>query len=270
VEKRFRFVKGDPDAALRRVVADEAVLISQNLALRHHLKDATEITIDTPKGRHTFPVAGIVMDYASEHGAVVMDHTLYLEYFQDPLVDAFMVYLKPGASLIATRDAIYQSELVKKQFSLYVLTNREFKNSVLGVIDQFFALAYSLEALAMLIAFIGIVNNLLTTVVDRTREIGVLRTLGATRGQISVIFVFQAALMALSGAALSIVTGFSLAKVELTRTTQVIAGWAMPLEFSWAYIGVLLTIAIFTGLLAGIVPAYVAARLPLQEAIKYE
>jgi putative ABC transport system permease protein len=269
-EKRFRFVKGNPDEALRRVVADEAVLISQNLALRHHLQNATEITLDTPKGRHAFPIAGIVMDYASEHGAVVMDHNLYLEYFEDPMVDAFMVYLSPGADLLKTRNAIYQNEMVKQQFSLYVLTNREFKNSVLAVIDQFFALAYSLEALAMIIAFIGIVNNLLTTVVDRTREIGVLRTLGATRGQISVIFVCQAALMAVSGAALSIVTGFSLAKVELTRTTQVIAGWAMPLEFSWPYLCVLLSIAIFTGLLAGIIPAYVAARLPLQEAIKYE
>jgi putative ABC transport system permease protein len=141
---------------------------------------------------------------------------------------------------------------------------------VLGVIDQFFALAYSLEALAMLIAFIGIVNNLLTTVVDRTREIGVLRTLGATRAQVSAIFMFQAALMAASGVSLSIAAGFGLTEVELTRVTQIFAGWAMPLAFSGVRLASLLALAAVTGILAGVLPAYAASRLALQEAVKYE
>jgi putative ABC transport system permease protein len=269
-EKRFRFVEGKKETALPRVVNGEAVVISQNLALRHRLQTGGEITLDTPTGKHAFPIAGVIMDYASEHGAVLMERELYLRYFQDPAVDAFQVYLAPGASLLQVRDAIYQNDMVKNDFNLYVLTNREFKQSVLGVIDQFFALAYSLEALAMLIAFIGIVNNLLTTVVDRTREIGVLRTLGATRAQVSAIFMFQAALMAASGVSLSIAAGFGLTEVELTRVTQIFAGWAMPLAFSGVRLASLLALAAVTGILAGVLPAYAASRLALQEAVKYE
>ena len=267
---RFRFKSGNKDAALDRMRHNEAVLLTQNLVLRHNLEDATSITLDTPTGKKTYPVAGVVMDYTSEHGAVMINRDLYVQDFKDPLVDTFQVYLKPGADLLKIRDQIFQTQVVQKNFNLYVLTNKEFRQTILQAIDQLFALAYSLEVLAMLIAFIGIVNNLMATVVDRTREIGVLRAVGATRPQIAWIFLSQAGLLGLSGVLISIFAGFGLGKVQLTRINQIYAGWAMPLAYNWSQLVPLLIAAIIVGLIAGVVPARMAARLTLHEALKYE
>ena len=269
-DDRLQFVEGDRATALRRLKANEAVVVTQNLVLRQNLKGATKITLDTPEGKRDFPIAGVVMDYASEQGVVHLNRSLYVQVFKDPMVTDFEVFLKPGYALTAVRDAIFQNEKVKQHFGLYVLTNREFKGLILTAIDQLFALAYSLEVLAMIIAFMGIINNLLATVVDRTREIAVIRSIGATRSQVARIFLFQAGLLAISGTLISVVAGFSLGKVQLGRVTLLFVGWAMPLTFSWSHLLPLLGAAIFVGLLAGVIPARVAARLTLHDALKYE
>jgi putative ABC transport system permease protein len=270
---RFRFVKGDKEAGLKLVAAGEAVFLTQNLALRQHMQDAKTITVNTPTGKHVFPVAGIIMDYTSEQGAVVMDRTLYVDVFHDHLADTFHVYLQPGATheqVEQVRAAIQQNPYMKESFNLFVLTNREFKGTVMQAIDQLFALAYSLEFLAMVIAFIGIVNNLMATVVDRTREIGVIRSIGATRGQVARIFLSQAALLAISGAVISLGCGFAMAAVQLTRIYEIYTGYALPLYYEWWKIGLTMLAAVFVGVIAGVMPARAAARLTLHEALKYE
>lgn len=267
---RFRFVEGDKDQALARVEKNEAVLLTQNLVLRHKIKDTSSITLNTPRGKMEFAVAGVVMDYTSEHGAVIMNRGLLTDVFQDRLVDTFQIYLEPGAEIEKVRDQIYANKRMQEDFSLFVLTNKEFKEMVLVAIDQLFALAYSLEVLAMIIAFIGIINNLMATVVDRTREIGVIRSIGATRGQVARIFLSQAGLLAVSGALVALVTGFILGWVQLTRIYEIFAGWSPPITYVWWQIALTMLAAVVTGIIAGVIPARIAAKLTLHEALKYE
>ncbi len=269
-KQRFRFVEGDRDAALQEVIAGGAVLLTQNLVLRQNMTHPQSIVLNTPAGKRTFKVAGVVMDYTSEQGAVIFDREYYAQIFQDRLVDTLHVYLAPGANLERVRVGIQQNPRIKESYNLYILTNREFKNTVMQAIDQIFALAYSLEVLAMIIAFIGIINNLMATVVDRTREIGVIRSIGATRGQVARIFLAQAAMLAISGALIALGSGFAMATVQLTRIYQIYTGYALPLHYSWAQIAATLGAAVVVGILAGVVPARVAARLTLHEALKYE
>jgi putative ABC transport system permease protein len=266
---RFHFVPGSPPDAADRLRRGEGVVLSQNLAILYpELAGAKSFPLRTPFGVREVPVVGVAVDYTSETGTVLMDFGQYRELFRDDLIDSVQVYLKPGASAETVRRKIY--DLLGADFNLVVLTNREFKASILEAVDQMFGLAYSLEVIAMLIAFIGIVNNLMATVIDRTREIGVLRAIGTTRQQIGKIYVIQAGLLAVSGAVVSVAEGLALGSLHIGRLNRVFGGWTMPMHYQWRHIAAAVGAAVVIGIVAGFLPARRAAALRLHEALKYE
>jgi len=268
-ESRFRFVQGDKDRALSAFLNNEGVLLTQNLLVHFpDLKDAAEITLNTPKGKRAFPVLGVVMDYTSESGVVMLNRPLFLNAFEDYLVDTFQIYLEKDKDPQKVRRVI--DAMIGAEFNLFVLTNREFKDAVQEAIDQLFALAVSLEIITIFIALIGIVNNLMASVIDRTREIGVIRSLGATRAQVAAIFFAQSGLLGFSGATVGLLCGYGLGTIHLTRLNEILAGWPMPLHYTTARIAVVFVAIVIVSVCAGVFPARKAANLPLSESLKYQ
>lgn len=267
--KRFRFVKGDPAVALPAFLANEGILVTQNLLVADPgLGVGDTFELMTPKGRRGFRILGVVMDYTTEGGVAMINRPLFLDAFADPLVDTFQIYLQPGYDPAAARQSI--DKAFGAQFNLFVLTNREFRGSLLETVDHLFLLALALEIITLAIALIGIVNNLLANVIDRTREIGVLRSLGATRAQVSAVFLVQAGLLGLAGACVATACGFALGWVQLTRLNSVMAGWAMPMHYDVAIIAVAFVASVVIAVASGVLPARKAAGLVLHEALKYE
>jgi putative ABC transport system permease protein len=160
--------------------------------------------------------------------------------------------------------------VVGADFNLFVLSNRDFKSSVIEAIDQVFGLAVALEVLTLVIAIIGIVNNLLSNVIDRTREIGVLRSLGATRLQVRRIFLFQSGLMGFTGALVGLFAGWAVGMIHIKRLSQILSGFSVTTYFSVGAIIGAFALAVVFAALAGLVPAAKAANLSLHEALKYE
>ena len=121
----------------------------------------------------------------------------------------------------------------------------------------------SVAALALLVGGIGIMNIMLTSVVERTREIGIRRTVGATRRDVTLQFLIEALLMTLSGGALGIVIG---AAVSWGITAY--AGWSTtvsPLAVALAFV-----VSFLVGLIFGLYPAIKAANLEPVDAVRYE
>ncbi|MBV9495209.1 MAG: FtsX-like permease family protein, partial [Acidobacteria bacterium] len=118
-------------------------------------------------------------------------------------------------------------------------------------------------AISLLVGGIGIMNIVLATVLERTREIGIRRAIGARRRDILRQFLTEAALLSFIGGLLGVLLGFIISKVissflplpTLVTTSLVMSG---------------LSIAVITGLIAGVFPAVKAARLPPVEALRYE
>ena len=266
---RFRFTKTYVPDPVKDLIEDKGVVLSQNMVVRNPLlQNAQTIHMATPKGYVDFPILAISNEYTSETGTVIFSDTNYKKFFEDTLADMFMIFLTPGANMSDIRKQIY--DLMGSDFNLFVLTNREMKQEILKALDQMFNLAVSLEVMAMIIGFIAIVNNLLTTVMDRTREIGVLRAVGATKGQVGRIFVIQAGFLGLSGALLSIGAGFSIAAIHVMRLTRIYGGWTMPMHYSVEHIFITVASAVLVGLAAGFLPARRAAGLVVHQALKYE
>src|SRR5499427_4481290 len=126
---------------------------------------------------------------------------------------------------------------------------------------------YILLALAIVIAILGIVNTLALSILERTRELGLLRAVGLLRSQVAQMVTVESVVISFFGALLGLVVGSALG----AAVVRALRDQGIPvLRFSWGTIGVFLVLAVIVGLVAAIIPAVRAARTDVLQAIAYE
>jgi putative ABC transport system permease protein len=248
--------------------AEGYVTVSENLARRRDLKRGSEFTMETPTGAHTYKVAAVITDYSSDQGTVFMDRRYFTRDFNDHLVDTFQVYMKDATKIEDVRREI--NERYGTKHDLYVLSNVELRKEAYDLVSNAFAVTYAMEGVAVLLALLGVINTLLAAVLDRTREIGLLRAIGAARMHVIKLFIGEAALIGLTGGAigtlLGYALGFTLTKVVGVQST----GWNFPFIFPTELALQMLAASTVCAILAGIYPARRAASLDVVEALAYE
>jgi putative ABC transport system permease protein len=244
------------------------VMVSENFARKFGVHVGDLLELDTKRGPERFPVAGVIVDYASDLGTVFIDRAPYAEKWRDARVDTYRVYLKPGTDLETVRGIIY--ERYGEKFDLVVLTNREFKGEIVNLLDQVFGLMRALELVAILIAALGVVNALLASVLDRTREIGVLRAIGMRRAEVRRMIVSEAGLIGVAGTATGIAGGLALGYVLVAYFNLMQSGWQFPFRPPWLAVAETGVLVVLASALAGWYPARRGAALPVHEALEYE
>ena len=189
------FTRGNNEEIFQKSLTGEEILVSEVLANQLDLKPGAKLSLMTATGAHQFSIAGIFYDYRTEGGAVWMNRPLFLKYWKDPRINGLRVYLKDPARLHQVREAILKK--FSGRVSLTVVSNRELRDQILKIFDQTFQITYILEAIALLVAFLGILHSSSISVLFRERELGILRALGALPGQIRQIILTETALMGL-------------------------------------------------------------------------
>ena len=147
-----------------------------------------------------------------------------------------------------------------------VQTRDQFKKNQEKPINQLLNLLYVLLALSVIVSLLGIVNTLVLTVYERTREIGMLRAVGMTRRQVRMMIRYESIVTALMGAALGMVVGIFLALL----VTHALSSQGIVFAVPYLQLVYFVVAAIVVGLLAAILPARRAARLNVLEALQYE
>ncbi|MGH3002827.1 MAG: ABC transporter permease, partial [Gaiellaceae bacterium] len=145
-----------------------------------------------------------------------------------------------------------------------IQTEKQFVDSQIAGLNQFLLLLYILLGLSIIVSLFGIVNTLVLTVFERTREIGMLRAVGMTRRQTRRMIRHESIVTALIGAALGIPLGVGLALL----VSEAIGFFAFAVP--WGTLVIFIVAAIFVGFLAAIFPARRASRLNVLEALQYE
>jgi putative ABC transport system permease protein len=177
----------------------------------------------------------------------------------------------PGALLLRTNGSTAVENAVTNALAPYpnvqVQTRAQFEQSQVSAVNQLLGLVYALLALAVLIALIGIVNTLMLSVFERTREIGLLRAVGMRRRQVRTMIRSEAVILAIFGAVIGIIigTGMGVALVSSLRN-QGITDTVVPISRLLLF----LVIAAVLGLIAASWPARRAAKLDILAAIAAE
>ncbi len=261
-------IAGDAGSMYRDAGDGKGFIVAENLARLEKLHLGERLELNTPSGPLRLPILGIVRDYSNQLGTLFVDRKIYTRYFQDDSVDIFRVYLNRGSSVDDVRRRIIDG--VGRQRRVFVMLNREVRDYVMAVTNQWFGMTYLQVLVAVLVAVLGIVNTLTVSISDRRRELGVLRAVGGLRGQIRGTVWLEAAAIGFIGLVLGLGIGAIILYYELQMIDHDLAGFPLKYEFPVAMAAWLFPLILGAVLGAAIVPAETAVRGSLVEALEYE
>lgn len=264
----FPFIAGSREQAMQQVIGQRGVLLSENFSHRYGIGVGDRLRLATPHGPQTFPVAGVVIDYSSDRGTITMDRSTYVAFWGDPQVDAFGVFVAPGADLRRVAERIQHH--FAGRYPLYVLTRGKFRERVLELVKQPFAVTYALEIIAILVALLGVTNALYASILERTRELGVLRAVGATRQRVRRMILIEGGLMGVIGGCCGLVAGILLSVILIFVINRQVFGWTLQMTVPVPFTGLAFMFLIVATIVASYQPARQAARVHLTEAVQYE
>jgi putative ABC transport system permease protein len=261
---KLEWVKGSP-ATLTNLKPGQAVL-DRKFADNHHLTVGDTIRMTTPTARHVrFRVVGTVKDNANFLGDIVVPLSVVDRQFGEHQDSIAIVSLRPGANVNQAKTQI--TRLLDKRFpTVESLNQRELKQNQSKGFDQLLGLIYALLSLAVIVSIFGIVNTLVLTIHERTRELGLLRAVGMSRRQVRQLVRYEAVITALIGAILGAVLGVFFAVI----VSRPIADEGFVLTIPVGSIVFFLIFSALAGVLAAIPPARRASRLNVLEALAYE
>ncbi len=262
------FIEGNRRDALARLNDESVVVVAENFLRRFHKKMGDWISIATPQGVSKLKIIGVIEDYTSDRGLLVVGRSQFLKYFNDSLVDSFNIYLKDKSKVEVIRQKILQTW--SKDLELFAMTNEDMKNEAFRVIDETYTVIQVLEIVAVLVSVLGIINTILASVLERTRMLGVLRALGATRFQIARMVMAEGGYLSLGGMTLGMILGMVMTEIILTTVLPQATGWSLALKIpTLRIIGVFVS-GFCLSILAAYYPARQASRLNIVKAIEYE
>ena len=244
----------------------DGAFVSKDYAKKHHLKLGSPIAVTTPtaqvlhlqlKGVFDPPKGG------SPFGDVTMSAATFDAHYAAPRDLMALVNIQGGVTAANTA----RLEKALNAFpDAKIQTASQFKKTQEDDINLTLNVLYGLLGLSVLISIFGVVNTLVLSVFERTRELGMLRAVGMTRRQVRRMIRFEGIITSMIGGTLGIVVGVFLAVL----TTQALSDQGIVLAIPWRTMAVFIFGITVVGLLASVLPARRASRLNILKALQYE
>ena len=263
---RLRFIQGDRAAALAALDQGGAAIVPQALATRLGLTLDQVVKVAAVDGTTLdLRIVGIAERTLPGHGgeAMLVGWTDAAGRLGVAGTDAFAIRFAPGAPATARADL----EAAANQAALEVVTLAQIQGAIDSELARIFGLFDALALVAVLVAALGIVNTLTMNVIERVREIGVLRAAGMTRGQVWRSVVVEAGIVGLAGALMGVFAGvvIGVVMVALAGGRAQVTG-IVP----WAAVAVIVVLGVAVAMLAAAYPAHIASRISIIRAVQYE
>jgi len=239
---------------------------SKNYVKDHHLSLGSPVSLQFPSGKKTTVRLKGVWDEpkgGSPFAHITISTTLFDKFTPRPQ-DEMVLMNTPGG--VSDANTARLNRYVAGFADAKIQTRDEFKSNFEAPINKLLNLLYALLALSVIVSLVGIINTLVLTVYERTREIGMLRAVGMTRRQVRMMIRYESIVTSLMGAALGILVGVFLAAL----ITHALSSSGIVFAVPWIQLVYFVLAAILVGVLAAIIPARRAARLNVLEALQYE
>jgi putative ABC transport system permease protein len=262
------FVHGTREAAFQALQEGGAILVSEPVASRDRVGIGSTVELAKPgEESQTFKVAGIIaytLPGRSADGALLISLADAREHFGADTAEVWAFVKQPNVPDSAFHAALEQQA---RDDSAELLTAAGLSSELERSLDRVIGLFDVLALLAVLIAALGIVNTLAVSVLERAREIAILRSHGMTTGQVQAMVVAEASIMGAIGGIAAVVTGvlMSWAVVGGTASRDFGAGLSIP----WPLLISVVLLGTGVAALAGLYPARLAARIPIVRTIAH-
>jgi putative ABC transport system permease protein len=267
-DHRSNFFSGQPTEQVLSQIRDaDAVLVSEPFTYKHHVRPGDTITLALGAARPSFRIADVYYDYGSERGTILMDRQTMLRYLPDPTPSNLAIYVAPNATSETVREEITQASA---GYRVLIASNRDLRAEAIRIFDRTFAITYALEAVAVIVAVMGVAGALLALVIDRRRELGLLRFLGASAGQVRKQILVEAGLLGLLASFVGLALGFALSLILIYVINKQSFGWTIRFHWPVAVLLGAISVVYAATVLAGLYPAQVAVRLNPLEAVHEE
>jgi len=265
---RLRFLPGqDRDAILASLPDHDNVIVSEPFSNKHHIRAGDRISIALGGKQVPVTVKGVYYEYSSDRGYVIFDRSTLLRYLPNQPATNIAVYLKPGTDSAAARRAILDAAA---SLPIVVAPNELLRKQAIVIFDRTFAITYALEGVAVIVAMLGAANSLLALVLDRRRELGLLRYLGASPPQIRRMILVEAGFLGLFANLLGGALGFALSLLLIFVVNKQSFGWTIQFHPPVFLLVGALSLVWCVTIVAGLYPARVASRLNPIEVIHEE
>ncbi|MEZ5353671.1 MAG: ABC transporter permease [Bryobacteraceae bacterium] len=265
---RTGFLPGeDRDAILDKLPRGDFAIVSEPFANKHGVRPGDRIELTLGGARPRLEVLGVYFDYSSERGYVIVDRSTLLRHLPDPAPSSLAVYRHPAADEAATRVRIEQAAA---GHNLLVFSHRRLRQEALAIFDRTFAITWALEAVAIFVAVLGVAGALLSLVIDRRRELALLRFLGGSAGQIRKLILAEAGLLGLLSNAAGFLLGAALSLILIYVINVQSFGWTIRFHWPAAMLIAALSGIYAATIVAGLYPSRVAIRMNPIEVIHEE
>ena len=177
---------------------------------------------------------------------------------------AIAAYIKSDGSVSEEIQKQRIVDSVKKYYVISVMNKEDLQSTFSSVINQILVILYALLALSIVIAIFGVVNTLTLSVIERVRELGLLRATGASKGQIRLMIGIEAAEISLFGTFVGVIVGVAAGVV----IQKVFTGNGLDkLSIPYEQAGIFLASSIFVGILASLPPSRKALKVSILDAV---
>jgi putative ABC transport system permease protein len=255
------------DEVLARLAQGDAVLISGVLSDKYDLHRSDSVRLRTRRGERDFEVAGVINNFMWGGNSVVGTWSDGERYMGINRAWLFLVKLSPNADVEAVREAL-QTRLTRYG-DFDVESTVEFRETLSQDVRNFMAIFNVVVYIAVLVAGLGVVNTMTMNILERVREIGMLRAVGMTRGQVGRMVLAEAGAMGVIGGAFGLGIGWLIAEdmvVEMGNQS----GWQFDYIFpAIAFVSAAIT-ALIVSQLAALYPVWRAGGMRIVQAIQHE
>lgn len=250
------------------IAGENQVFISEPLAFRSGLGVGDTLAIPTPEGTEHARIRAVYYDYSSDAGMVLVHRPWFETRWGDDRLESIAVYLPEGMSLAEGREHV--NAALGEGVELSVFSNRDLRDSVLEVFDNTFAITYALRLVAILVSLLAVGGGMAALVVERRRELAILRAVGGSRRQLMGRIYAESAMIGGIGWAIGSVLGVLLSLVLTFVVNKYSFGWTLALKLPWGQIALSGVLMVSAALAAGTLPARDAADTPVAKGVRAE
>jgi len=263
-----RFAGDGIEATLDALKRGDGVMVSENFLKHFQVAIGGRLELPSPAGPIILPLLGVIPDYSSDKGSILLSRRLYRERWQDSLVNYFMLTLAEGATPADVRRHI--GHVLRRAQQLTVLETEELVANLDRAVAQAFADLDAIQFLVLVITVSAIADLLISNTLDRRRELAIWRAIGAVDKSLVRSTVLEALAIGVVAAAFGILVGVGSSWVWIRFSYPALVGYVLQFQFSWATAAACFCLATGGAAVAGGVAGYRATREPIDEGLRYE